>query len=74
MPDALHFACAPFHGGAALWTQAERLAGVSGGLAKSVVGDQAKPWSLTDRIFGLGRPNPPATACLPNVANAPIAC
>ncbi|WP_269798779.1 hypothetical protein [Aquidulcibacter paucihalophilus] len=43
MPDALHFACAPFNGGAALWTQVERLAGVSGGLAKSVVGDQAKP-------------------------------
>ena len=43
MPDALHLACAQFHGCRALWTNDERLADVSGGLAESIVGDQAKP-------------------------------
>ncbi len=42
MPDALHLACAQFHGCTALWTNDERLADVSGGLAESIVGDQAK--------------------------------
>ena len=41
MPDALHLASAQFHGCAALWTNDERLAEVSGGLAESIVGDQA---------------------------------
>jgi predicted nucleic acid-binding protein len=41
MPDALHVACAQFHGCTALWTNDERLAEVSGGLAESIVGDQA---------------------------------
>lgn len=43
MPDALHLACAQFHGCTALWTNDERLADVSGGLAESIVGEQAKP-------------------------------
>ena len=42
MPDALHVACAQFHGCTALWTNDERLTEVSGGLAESIVGDQAK--------------------------------
>ena len=41
MPDALHVACAQFHGCTALWTNDERLTEVSGGLAESIVGDQA---------------------------------
>ena len=43
MPDALHLACAQFHGCTALWTNDERLADVSGGLAESIVGELAKP-------------------------------
>ncbi|MCA3696948.1 PIN domain-containing protein [Aquidulcibacter sp.] len=42
MPDALHLACAQFHGCSALWTNDERLAEASGGLAESIVGVQAK--------------------------------
>jgi uncharacterized protein len=38
MPDALHLACAQFHGCAALWTNDDRLAEASGGLAESVIG------------------------------------
>lgn len=42
MPDALHLACAQFHGCSALWTNDERLAEASGGLAESIIGVQAK--------------------------------
>lgn len=42
MPDALHLACAQFHGCSALWTNDERLAEASGGLAESIVGVQTK--------------------------------
>jgi uncharacterized protein len=38
MPDAIHLACAQFHGCDELWTNDERLNGVSRGLARRVVG------------------------------------
>jgi uncharacterized protein len=37
MPDALHLACAQFHGCDALWTNNDRLNLASGGLATSVI-------------------------------------
>jgi uncharacterized protein len=42
MPDALHLACAQFHGCEALWTNDDRLAEASGGLAELIIVDQAK--------------------------------
>jgi uncharacterized protein len=38
MPDALHLACAQFHNCDALWTNDDRLDGVSRGLAQRVIG------------------------------------
>jgi uncharacterized protein len=38
MPDALHLACAQVHGCEALWTNDDRMAQVSVGLARVVVG------------------------------------
>ena len=37
MPDALHLACAQFHGCEALWTNDNRLSQLSGGLAVSIL-------------------------------------
>ena len=37
MPDALHLACAQFHGCEALWTNDNRLTHVSGGLAVAIL-------------------------------------
>ena len=39
MPDALHLACAQFHGCEALWTNDNRLTHLSGGLAVSILSD-----------------------------------
>ena len=36
-PDALHLACAQYHGCEALWTNDDRLAGASYGLARNIL-------------------------------------